>query len=333
MRSLIFVVGMPRSGTTLLAMLLNGHPSIRISPETHFLEYLLKTPVWPKQLLKYNTALTERVMTQQLSRKFLNRYFREVVQPEFGFNEEILGGGAVPQSLPTGREFFVNLLSLDAENYGKSIWGEKTPRHLFYVPTLKAMFPGAKIIHVVRDPRAVLVSHRVAWPDNRSQGSVEVGAHCLAWLLHMRASATFHEMFPSDYLELPYESLLSNPEGTLLELCAFLGVEYDERMLDYDARRPKNFDANREPWKIKALEPIDRSRANAWKEVLSAREVRMFDLLIGSLMHQYGYGSARYSRTIEKPLLFYWRLRTALDDRVKGRTPLWKPRKWKGSPP
>ena len=150
----VFVVGVPRSGTTLLSAMLNAHPDIAISPETFFLEWALRRrDVDPRE--------------EQGFERFWDDYSASKSFESLGLDNAVLRN-----NLPAGGErtfvaIFASILQTYAEAHGEARCGEKTPRHYLYIDTLLEWFPRATVVFVVRDPRAVAASLlRVPWASN-----------------------------------------------------------------------------------------------------------------------------------------------------------------------
>ncbi len=153
----IFVVGASRSGTELMRSILNQHPSVRISTETHYFDDL-------RVKLKGHE---QRGLTEQEAYR-CEVYFRTAMHRRYGHRSEPANLSLSQQALRgtaamigTGADaFFEAFCRLDAQQNGADRWGEKTPRHIFCLPEIMRAYPGAQIICMVRDPRAVIASYR-----------------------------------------------------------------------------------------------------------------------------------------------------------------------------
>lgn len=208
-RQLFFVGGAPRSGTTWVQHMLDGHPDVSCRGEAHFLQFLA-TPL--------GTMMQRR--RAELDAKN-QKLFKES------------GGYPLPEA--DDFEFLVGtaiLLALSRQCGGVPYLaiGEKTPENAFYFPNLKRIFPTAKFIGIARDPRDTLTSawHMVhkAGPHHdedtakfafirRSVGAVGEFAQAM---LDLRAR------YPDDATIVTYEELLRSPAPILADLFRFLGV-------------------------------------------------------------------------------------------------------------
>ena len=214
-KQLFFIGGMPRSGTTWLQLLLDSHPQVSCSTERHFVNHLF--PAVKKALEDHNAFLLEKEQT----------VFRELQQkyPIFDFEElEYVFASAVS-------------ILLLKQTRGRDVLaiGEKTPENLQVFGGFKRMFPAAKYIHIVRDPRDAAVSawfhvlrvipeqtksHFKTMPDYlRFYGEI--------WAEQVTLSVEFGARHPDRYTDLRYTDLVESPEATLARLFHFLGVDHD----------------------------------------------------------------------------------------------------------
>jgi hypothetical protein len=219
-RQLFFVGGAPRSGTTWLQQMLDSHPDVSCRGEGLFLQQLAS----PMERL-----VSERGRALEAKN---TRIFRHT------------GGYPLPNA--DDAEFLTAtaiLLALRRQCEGKTCLaiGEKTPENVFFFPRLKALFPGAKLICIARDPRDVLTSawhffHGAGANDDAAKttflrsafGSLNEGA---------RTMMALAERYPADCRIVTYEALRQRPEAGLARLFAFLGVrDSDEIVADCVAR-------------------------------------------------------------------------------------------------
>jgi hypothetical protein len=153
----IFVVGASRSGTELMRSILNQHPSVSVSTETHYFDDL-------RVKLR---GREQRGLTEEEAYR-CEIYFSAVIHRRYGHRSEPVKLSLSQQALRdtaamigTGADaFFEAFCRLDAQQKGADRWGEKTPRHICCLPEIMRAYPGAQIICMVRDPRAVIASYR-----------------------------------------------------------------------------------------------------------------------------------------------------------------------------
>lgn len=191
----IFLVGCQRSGTTMLRLVLDSHSNISCGPETRFLTDL------------------ERIVGRDWERL-----------ARFGFTQE--------EWLARIADFFGGIHREYARRRGKSRWADKTPRYAMSLDFITRVFPDAQIVHLIRDGRDVVVSHRKRF------GYWSAVKCVVKWPRYIRAARAVGRSLPAGrYFELRYEETVANPEATLRELFDFLGEPWEESVLDYQ-RRP-----------------------------------------------------------------------------------------------
>lgn len=274
----IFVVGTPRSGTTLLASMLGAHPRIDCGPETLFFPRLeaadaatlLDPATWPD-------AATDFVMSLHL---------QDASVAELYGRDRAAVRACLADREPSVAAMLESLTAARARANGKPRWAEKTPRHLLSLPAIRAAWPDAQIVRVVRDPRDVALSaSRVPFADQ----SVVVNL-CLC----ARQDRIAREFFATDRNShvLRFEDLVAEPQAVLERLSSFLGEAYDPVMV----ARPdaaNGLAANHEWWKQKAAEPLDPSRAGAWGAEMSESHRRVASLVCREQLEIFGYEGAR----------------------------------------
>ncbi len=267
----IFIVGCPRSGTTLLQQMLDAHPDVAIAPETHFMKSF-----WNKQA-KYGD-LTQDGNYQQLIRDI-------TALPEFAemdLSPQVFSDAAW-RSQRSYAALFHLLLAQFAQARGVSIVGEKTPGHVMYLPTLKQFFPSAQFVNIVRDPRAVVNSWRsVPWSDC-IKGDSEV------WRRNVFAARRWTSQFPASMFTLHYERLVAAPEENLRSLCRFLDLEFTSEMLNYHKQEKTVVNVEREPWKARSVESISQDPLTRWKSELSEQTITEIETVVWPEMRRLGY--------------------------------------------
>ena len=142
----IFVVGVPRSGTTLVSSVLSKHSSIHISPETHYLAHDWRTN-------RHLNLSNRRDRSDFIDGLISGRRFRSLNIPADKLRERFIEDDSA-----NFRSIFDYLMSFQAREAGKPISGEKTPGHYEHIGDLLSWYPAGRVIFVLRDPRAVVAS-------------------------------------------------------------------------------------------------------------------------------------------------------------------------------
>lgn len=271
----IFIVGVPRSGTTLLSSLLGAHSRLSCGPETQvFAQLPIRSMALRRQLLQDwpNNAVRALARIEHVGGNVADYYGISSDELAEWLRQQPASLSAVFGAIP---EVF-------RRKCGAARWVEKTPNHLSRVATIRQVFPQARIIRIVRDPRAVAVSlQRVPW------GPSDYHAALGLWWKFDSISEAF---FASDRwaTTVRYEDLLRAPEDSLRGLCDFIGEDYESRMID-NAASGRLVNASNEPWKAKAAEAVDASRTDAWKRDLGHEERRFSEAALGDRLADFGY--------------------------------------------
>lgn len=240
-----FIVGSFRSGTTLMRHILNSSQDIAICGETHFLGDLFGQ----KYGFRYKFAKIGNIATDDGAAKVVDYIYNLRVSNFWDWiqknvaREEFLS--RLLESDRTDRALFDLVMAFYANANGKSVRGEKTPFHIYYVPTLLEWFPQAKIVHIFRDPRAILASKKkktfkrkrlsLGYRILRQLGplfdaylSLNVLIH---WLHIVQLHNQYQQLYPDNYYFLKYEDLIRDPKISLEKLCAFLEINFSAAML------------------------------------------------------------------------------------------------------
>ncbi len=298
----IFIVGVSRSGTTLTRRILDRHSRIGIATENHYLGHLL---AWEGARHYFRRvgdlrdddnvrALVGLIYSGELQRRSrlreLSPYWRWLTGkvPRADIEARLLASDR------TERAVFEAFLRIYADRRGKAIMGEKTPAHLAYVATLLEWFPGGRVVHCMRDPRAVYVSelrrrreHAVAVPYRQLALVPALLEQFVllqvvwAWAGAVQRHRELRRRYPGRYRLLRFEDLVAAPQATLDELCAFLGVEPEPRMLQQKvtSRGARVGEAG-----------FDADAAGRWRGQIGAGAKSAIELLLGQRLAEMGYG-------------------------------------------
>lgn len=266
----VFIVGAQRSGTTLLRLLLNSHSQIAIPEEARFLMPLL--------------------VQERLSAGFKGTDFEKLVSYMRASDEfqlwnydsgEFLAG--LGQMGEVGLVDFVDkLYSSYARSEGKRYWADKS---LFFrrIDILARMFPQGSFIHIVRDGRDVFDSWRKMDASKDCAPAV-----ALDWRLKLRfIERAFARLPAGRTLVIRFEDLLGNAEAVARSTCEFLGVDYEEGMLDFH-KKSRRYVGDHHSRLI--FKPIESGNQSKWRHNLSHAEKVAFDLIAGRQLERYGYG-------------------------------------------
>ena len=247
----VFIVGMERSGTSLLRSILNGSSALAIAPETHFINRWMGR--WgdrdPGNAEVFEGFWRDFSTSQHFSKLGLDP---DEVGP-------LLRGRGV-----SWRDVHASLLAAFASSQGKERLGEKVPAYFRHLDRLFDWYPDARVIYSVRDPRAVVASHRML---DESWASVSDFELVRRW--RERATMAVRWSTHPQVKIVRYEDLIADQRGTLASLCRFVEVPIEVAMLT----RPRAVSRGTGP-----LEPgaaVVSSQVDAWRRRLSTSDAQM----------------------------------------------------------
>lgn len=273
----IFIVGAPRSGTTLCERILDAHPDIAIADEVIFFDVILKARSVVPEL---DSPERIRQFFDLLPRMDHVRYWRNV--------EGVLG--EVRQRLEADpgasyQRFFLYLMQAYARQQGATRYGDKTPWNIRHLETIVRWFPDARIIHMVRDPRAHVASKR-----RLPRTSQDVLTSTVKWRVDLDAAGRFARSelaTPERLMEVRYEDLVSDPEPAVQRICRMVGVPYQPEMLQFQRHSEVMF--KDQPWKEGVFRPLSSDGIDRWRAELNPAQGLLIELLAAPAMRRYGY--------------------------------------------
>lgn len=257
----IFIVGCPRSGTTLLRVILDSHPNICCGPETHIIEKLndLDTKIrnnW-KMLAPYG-----------IGNKEFDKKIRDV-------------------------------LILFMEKYviikNKKRWAEKTPENLFYVDFINRLFPNCQFINVIRDGRDVITSFKRRW------GTRTIPLAVKKWNRSIELTLSCRKKFKkSRYIETRYEQLVVSPESETKKIMAFLDESWNPKLLEHHKNDHDfwfksqdtlklNLKSEKNPDRHSPSRPVFKTSVGRWKKELNIFEKSYIKMFMSRNLKRIGY--------------------------------------------
>lgn len=268
----IFIIGCPRSGTTVLASILNRHSQIASATETHFFNFIAKNNYkWDdfdlnafKRFLEESriTDFTNLLQADSVSLidKFTNYKTTE--------DETLLESNEFHK-----KQVFDILMNTLLEKRHKKRFCEKTPQHLNNVNEILKLYPQAKFVHLVRDGRDTVNSLlKMPW---RPDGLVN---NARFWIQYIKLGQELNkqaEALVNNLLTVKYENLLKQPNETIKLICEFIDEKFEPQMLQESQADIEIFSPWESTWKHKSSQDLDASRIGAW-----SRELSMDDQII-----------------------------------------------------
>lgn len=251
MKHLIFLGGFPSGGTDLLKNILNAHSEVFINGEMPF---LYKIP-------SYFTFSLEEVYTSFQIEQILEWLTENDVwhNLENKFNKQDF----ITESVKDGVDKYNFFYQLFSDNERK-VWGNKTPQNTENAEKLLKLFPESKLLIVTRDVRDVVLSWKKKWGKN---------PFLVADKWNRRMSNACELAIRDDrILIIKFEDLLSETEKITKEICQFIEIEWEERMLYYHLYVENVVDG-----KINYGKPIKSDNKKKWKTKVSGKFIKRIE--------------------------------------------------------
>lgn len=206
----VFVVGVPRSGTTLVQTMLDSHPRLSVAYEANF---LVDIPLGQRS---WSANATEALRMVEAHTNFRSNSFDTALARAACRDLGITDAAGAMRALGASHAIAQN----------KVRWGNKTPKALLHLTELAAIFPDAQFIHVIRDGRDSAAS--------QIGGDRSFVQNAILWRDGIRAGRRAESRVGSDrYLEVRLEEILLSPEKQIRQMCAFLGEQFHQSMMDF----------------------------------------------------------------------------------------------------
>lgn len=271
----IFVVGAGRSGTTLLQLMLNAHSRISLAGEIGFFQQTLQLEArFPSLRSESEIDGLFRQLSHTSNYQFLpdaDRVFR------------LAKGRLLADPDADFARLYRYILEGYASLLGRARFGEKTPENIRHLDDMVDLFPNCRIIHIFRDPRAIAASR-----SKLPFWSNDIVTNTLKWKIDMVFAREFVDRCGErNFLEVSYESLISDPRACLEKICRFVGEEYEEGMLEF--HKTSEAFLKDEPWKKGTMRPVYSASLEKWREELSPTQVCLIEAIAGRQLVQHGY--------------------------------------------
>jgi hypothetical protein len=255
-----FIVGCPRSGTTMVQQGLNRHSAIAIPPETKYFFSLIghSRECQLRHVARLSADL--RIPLAQPSRRIA--------------------------SVAEGRLFYEEMARLYVARLEKRVawFGEKTPEHTGHLPRLQQFFPDAKIIFLYRDGRDVALSlTKVPWMSR------DLNVNFLIWLYYYRILSAARSKPSPNFYFARYEDIVADPTLEFGKMLAFLGLPF-EPLVAQGFGNSEGIPEREYAWKARALEKITGSRVGVFRRELNSAQVALLERLGRHALPDLGYG-------------------------------------------
>jgi len=303
----LIVLGVRRSGTTLLRVMLDRNAALAVPDESYFVPQLAR---------RHRGAVDAAAFVDDLQR--LPTLVEWNLAPD-----------AVAERLRPGMttgEAIACVFEAYAAERGKPRWGDKTPLYMQHLPLLERLFPTARFVHLIRDGRDAALSFLSVPRGIMTEGwgyPHDARGFARQWATEVRSAKALGERVgPGRYLELRYEALVAESVAELRHVCVFAGLPYDDAMLGYVGQT----DSARKEHQQRLNEP-PRVGVRDWRSEMAMADRAAFEATAGDLLAELGYEVAARGRD-RRGLVTYraqagaWRAVGAITQR----SPLWRRR-------
>lgn len=298
----IFVVGVARSGTTMMRYVLEASDRIAIARENHFMGH-----VFGRRGARHFFRRAGDLADDDSIRKIVDMIYSGEYERLAGWRRPSPYWYWLKDEIPreelerrllaaerTERGLFGAFLRVYADANAKPVMGEKTPIHLNYIDTLLEWFPQARVIHMLRDPRAVYVSdryrrrHRDRWPYTLIRRvpllleSYLLLLTVVTWPRALSQHRRLAKAYPGRYIMVRFEDVVRKPAETLPPLFEFLGVP-TPASISTDVAVPQQHGMR------SSDEGIDPKAADRWRKRIKPAARRFLELFLRGPMRRYGY--------------------------------------------
>jgi len=278
---LFFIIGRPRSGTTLLRILFEAHPNVLIPPESPFIINLYK---------KYRKVV---LWDEMIIKEFCEDLFEQRYFDKWLIEREVLYNSLMEMKGKNTFQTMVKKVCLTYSSVFKKdeilLIGDKNPAYSLFILRIHKLFPEAKIIHITRDYRDNYLS--------LIKVNFEVPIIPLViyrWKFAYRRMLKLKKRCPELIYSVKYEDLASAPEVQFRDICQFLGIDYDPSVMSFYQKKSeveKAYAGSDDLSQVhqSLFNPISTVRMNLWQTEMKERDIRVADLVAGRSAEHAGY--------------------------------------------
>lgn len=311
-KELHFIIGIGRSGTTILSKLLNNHPQIHCLPEANFMVFFLH---------EYQNK--NKISTLDIDLIFKQIALYGLSHPWIGWEFDMDGTKAELikecdsskglSYLKLCETIFINFKPNELNKDNAKIIIDKNPSYTIFTKHISKVFPNAKFIFLVRDYRANVLSRK----QNMNLKSPDIAFNAFRWRLFNKQALRYLNANKKKVLLVRYEEFVKNNKFEMQKICNFLEVDVNEiKTSEKPLDRVKFSDYNigtkfkeRFEKKYNDLDkPLNADRLDAWKSQMSATEIRVCDAICSNLGKKLGYLPFYKLSRIHRMVIQFWYL-------------------------
>jgi hypothetical protein len=266
--NLVFLLSLPRSGSTIVSLMLGNHSEVLCPPEPWF---LLKVA----ELIEYGSS----------------KSIFDDEQATIGTKEFLLKDGAF---IEASRNFGLAVYNHHLRQAQKSIFIDKTPRYYHILPFIEEVYPKAKKIWLKRNPLDVALSYKNTWGVRMEfitgQKIMPLSFDLAVGLFNL--ADYFNTPSPNKF-EIQYETLMQSPHETLTRLCRFVGIEFEDQILNYAQNQQligQYQTATMGDKKALSTDTVHTQSIGKWDKEFSLTEIEQIIKILGlNIFRQMGY--------------------------------------------
>ncbi len=246
----IFVVGHPRSGSTLLTNYLGRHPDLLSTPELHYFDQSYSGFFLRRWFTLFSTQSAYKYHCEDNNRL-----------KDLDINFEDLNNKISKDNLRTSKQILSTIFEMALQaNPTKKYIVEKTPRNIEHLNKIISWYPDTKVIIILRDGRDCISSlMKAPWTHSDYQ------RHASYWNWSVRRSRKYQNRFPNNIHIMRYEDLITQTETTLRECLQHLNLTFDDAMLSTTSLNKDTVPEWEKNWKKASLQKADISNLYKWK--------------------------------------------------------------------
>lgn len=292
---MIIILGCPRSGTTLLQLMLHAHPRIAIPPETRFALDVYRRRA---EFGDLHEAANRRALAEAITGPRNTRYG----DLKLDRDETV---AAIVDGPPTIGSALGIVFRQYARRFDKPRWGDKRPGYYQGIDELARLFPNAQFVHLIRDGRDCVGSlKQMPWYKLDSFHAISTWAEAIDY-----GRAAARRLGPDTFYELRYEDLVADPARELSALCGFLGEEFYPDMCE-PHRVAKSAVPKFKTWHQNTRRDVNAASSGSWQERLEPWEASLAETVLAKRLRDNGYELSGAERASAGRLARYARVST-----------------------
>jgi hypothetical protein len=298
---IFFIIGRPRSGTTLLRVLFEAHPNVIIPPESPFIIFLYK---------KYSKVI---FWDEKMIQSFADDVFKQRYFDKWLISKELLLENLLKEKGENSFQQMAKAVCLSYQSVFKKekiiLIGDKNPANSLYPNRIRQLFPDSKIIHITRDYRDNYLSL-----INVNFEVPIIPLVVFRWKFAWKRMQKLKKQHPELIYSIRYEDLATDPESKFRDVCRFMGLDFDPSVFSFYEKKDQMEEAYGGSQELAVVHkslfnPISTDRMDLWKSKLTERQVRVADLVAGKTAEKAGY-QRKYTKF--NPGLYLWILPTLI---------------------